>query len=69
MEYIFSYIGLPVFNKPDWLIDYCVDNELELPHEIIIHSMNPYGSENIKSLFNTYFKVYNIEDSQIKSIF
>lgn len=52
-----------------WLIDYCMDNELELPYEIIIHSMNPYGSENIKSLFNTYFKVYDIEHSAIKSIF
>jgi len=117
----FSYMGLPVFNEPDWiivrnyyafisiieqkgipdviafdhdladehykkqdfdyndknaektgyhcakwLIDYCIDNKLELPHEIIIHSMNPYGSENIKSLFETYFKVYNIEHSEIK---
>ena len=49
-----------------WLINYCMDNNLELPNEIIIHSMNPYGSENIKSLFNTYFKVYNIEHSSIK---
>jgi len=49
-----------------WLIDYCMDNELELPIKIIIHSMNPYGSMNIKSLFDTYFKVYNIEHSAIK---
>lgn len=41
-----------------WLIDYCMDNEKELPAEIIIHSMNPAGSMNIKSLFNTYIKVY-----------
>lgn len=49
-----------------WLIDYCMDNNLELPNEIIIHSMNPYGSKNIKSLFDTYFKVYDIEHSSIK---
>jgi len=49
-----------------WLIDYCMDNNEELPHEIIIHSMNPYGSANIKSLFDTYIKVYNLEHSVIK---
>lgn len=51
-----------------WLIDYCMDNNKELPKEIIIHSMNPYGSRNIKSLFDTYFKVYNIEHTPIKII-
>lgn len=49
-----------------WLIDYCLDNKKELPKEIIIHSMNPYGSRNIKSLFDTYIKVYNLEHSPIK---
>jgi len=49
-----------------WLIDYCMDNNEELPKEIIIHSMNPYGSRNIKSLFDTYIKVYNLEHSAIK---
>jgi hypothetical protein len=49
-----------------WLIDYCMDNKKELPKEIIIHSMNPYGSRNIKSLFDTYIKVYNLEHSPIK---
>lgn len=49
-----------------WLIDYCMDNKKELPHEIIIHSMNPYGSLNIKSLFDTYIKVYGLEHQPIK---
>lgn len=44
-----------------WLIDYCMDNELKVPTKIIIHSMNPVGSLNIKSLFETYFKVYDIK--------
>ncbi len=48
-----------------WLIDYCLDNELEVPTRIIIHSMNPAGTQNIKSLFDTYFKVYEINYKEI----
>lgn len=44
-----------------WLIDYCLDNELEVPTKIIIHSMNPYGSENIKSLFESYYRTFKID--------
>ncbi len=39
-----------------WLINYCMDNQLELPETILIHSMNPVGSLNIKSLFDSYYK-------------
>jgi hypothetical protein len=48
-----------------WLIDYCIDNNKELPATILIHSMNPAGSMNIKSLFQTYFKVMNITSSGV----
>lgn len=41
-----------------WLIDYCIDNNIELSCLIYIHSMNPYGSQNIKSLFDTYYKYH-----------
>ena len=41
-----------------WLLDYCIDNNEKLPAEIFIHSMNPAGSMNIKSLFDTYSKVF-----------
>ena len=41
-----------------WLIDYCIDNNEKVPSQIFIHSMNPAGSMNIKSLFDTYAKVY-----------
>lgn len=41
-----------------WLIDYCIDNKKKLPQTILIHSMNVVGSQNIKSLFETYKKVY-----------
>jgi len=39
-----------------WLIYYCIENDYTLPNGIFIHSMNPVGSKNIKSLFDTYFK-------------
>lgn len=48
-----------------WLIDYCLDNNEELPKRVIVHSMNPYGSRNIKSLFDTYYKVFNKEPQDI----
>jgi hypothetical protein len=48
-----------------WLIDYCLDNEEELPKRVIVHSMNPYGSRNIKSLFDTFYKVFNKEPQDI----
>jgi hypothetical protein len=41
-----------------WLIEYCIDNNKELPKVIFIHSMNPAGAQNIKSLFDTYYKIY-----------
>lgn len=41
-----------------WLINYCLDNNLNIPTTILIHSMNIVGVENIKSLFNTYKKLY-----------
>ena len=41
-----------------WLIDYIIDNSLEPPHEIYIHSMNPAGSNNIKQLWVNFYKYY-----------
>ena len=41
-----------------WLINHCMDNELELPVGILIHSMNGVGARNIQSLFKTYKKVH-----------
>ena len=41
-----------------WMIYHCIDNELDIPNRIIIHSMNGPGSLNIKSLFTTYKKVH-----------
>jgi hypothetical protein len=39
-----------------WLIYYCIDNKKELPATILIHSMNFAGSQNIQSLFDSYYK-------------
>jgi hypothetical protein len=40
-----------------WLIDYCIDNNCELP-KFYIHSANPVGADNIRGILNNYLK-YN----------
>lgn len=52
-----SYKEKTGFDCATWLINYCMDNKLQLPTGVLIHSMNPIGSENIKSLFRTFTKV------------
>lgn len=42
-----------------WLIDYCINNQLNLP-AYFCHSMNPVGSEKIRGLLQNYsIFVYN----------
>lgn len=41
-----------------WFINWCMDRDIIFDTEILIHSMNPTGSENIRSLFTTYDKIY-----------
>lgn len=48
-----------------WLIQYCIDNDKDLPQTILIHSMNPAGCLNIQSLFNTYLKLFKTEHQPI----
>lgn len=38
-----------------WLIEYCMDNELDLP-KFYSHSMNPVGKENILNLLENFKK-------------
>jgi len=38
------------YHCAEYLIKHCQENELPLP-KILIHSMNPVGSQNIKNLF------------------
>ena len=49
------------YNCAKWFIDYIIDNNLSLPKQILIHSMNPAGALNIKSLFDTYNRHYKKE--------
>jgi len=58
------------FHCAKWLIDYCLDTDLELPEEIYIHSMNVVGAMNIKSLFTSFYKVYPTDsDFYINDVF
>jgi hypothetical protein len=41
-----------------WLINYCIDHAKDVPKMVLIHTMNPVGSQNIASLFETYDKIY-----------
>jgi hypothetical protein len=43
------------FDCAKWLVNYCLERNLDLP-EYFIHTMNPIGAENIKSLFENYKK-------------
>jgi hypothetical protein len=52
------------FDCAKWLIEYCMDNNKELPAVILIHSMNPAGSANIKSLFDSYRKSLKLPSSR-----
>lgn len=51
-----KFIEKTGYHCAKWLISYCLDNDLEFPSEVLIHSMNVQGSENIKSLFHSVFK-------------
>ena len=53
-----SYTEKTGYDCAKWLINYCLDNNLDISTTILIHSMNIIGVENIKSLFNTYIKLY-----------
>lgn len=42
-----------------WLVNYCLDNNIRLP-QFDVHSQNPVGKENIKSLLNNFKKRTNL---------
>ena len=39
-----------------WLVNWCMEHGYGVP-TYTIHSANPVGAENIKSVFETYYKV------------
>jgi hypothetical protein len=51
-----SFVEKTGYDCAKWLIDYCAENKLALPETILVHSMNPAGTLNIKSIFNSYHK-------------
>lgn len=38
-----------------WLVDYCIDNSLQLP-KFTVHSQNPVGAKNINSYLTNFLK-------------
>ena len=54
------------YHCANWLLNYCLDNGKDVPEEVIIHSMNPYGSLNILSLFKTFYKTFDIDRPEVK---
>lgn len=44
------------YHCAEWLIEYCMENQLDFPPEYFVHSMNPAGTENIHSLIKSYLK-------------
>ena len=49
--------GRSGYDCAKYLVNWCIDNDARLP-EIVIHSSNPVGKDNIESLVNSYRKVY-----------
>jgi len=41
-----------------WLTNYCLDNDLEVPQKIYIHTNNAGGALNIKAEFETFDKIH-----------
>ena len=56
-----QFVDKTGFHCAKWLIDYCIDNKMKIPTNVFIHSMNLTGAQNIKSLFDTYKKIYGSE--------
>lgn len=45
-----------------WLVDYCEDNNLDLPL-YYVHSMNPWGRKNINGYLENYLKFKDQESN------
>jgi hypothetical protein len=43
------------FECAKWLVDYCIDNDTDLP-QWTIQSANPVGADNINGILNSYKK-------------
>ena len=57
-EYYDSCVEKTGYHCAQWLLNFCLDYNYQIPTVVYIHSMNTIGSKNIASLFNTYKKVH-----------
>ena len=48
------------YDAAKWLIEYCMDNNANLP-QWRIQSANPVGAENIAGLFKSFTKNFNVD--------
>lgn len=48
-------LGPSGLDAAKWLVDYCLDNDIQMPH-FSVHSANPAGAENILCLLNNLQK-------------
>lgn len=49
----FGSIDKTGYDCAKWLVEYCLDNNLDLP-EFLVHSMNTVGKQNIENLLNNF---------------
>lgn len=55
MKYIETTTEKTGYDCAKWLVEYCINNNLNLPN-FMIHSMNPVGGENIQMLLENFKK-------------
>ncbi|SMO91840.1 hypothetical protein SAMN06265171_11235 [Chryseobacterium rhizoplanae] len=55
-QYSQEFVEKTGYDCAKWLIEYCMDNYLDLP-QFYSHSMNPVGKENIISLLKNFKKL------------
>lgn len=50
--------GLSGYDCAKWLVEYCIDNDCNLP-QFAVQSANPVGKKNIETLLNNFIKYKN----------
>lgn len=54
-----KYIEKTGYDCAKWLVDYCRQKKIRLP-KYTVHSLNPIGAQNIKSILQSYEKQNSI---------
>jgi hypothetical protein len=55
-----GFIEKTGYDCAKWLVEYCIEKDLDLP-TYYIHSMNPAGGNNIKKFLDRYKKFRETE--------